>query len=79
MKRFLRKLSVTLKRGWRNVGGLDFATTLGAIIVMCTILTTYLGVIIRDPFIPMAIKLYWGAFVGSILLIFFYGVTHYAL
>lgn len=74
----MRKLFVTLKRGWRNSGGFDSVGTVGAMIVMCTILMAYLGFVLRDPFVPMAIKLYWGAFVGSILLFLFYGVTHYA-
>lgn len=74
----MRKISVALKRGWRNAGGLGSMGTLGAMMIECTILATYLGVVLRDPFIPMAIKLYWGAFVGSILIFFFYGVTRYA-
>lgn len=78
MKRCVRKLFVTLKKGWRNAGGFDSMSTFGAMIIACTVLTTYLGVVLRDPFISMAVKLYWSAFVGSILLFLLYGVTRNA-
>lgn len=74
----MRKVFVMLKRGWRNAGGIDSVGTLGAVIIASSILATYLGVVLRDPFVPMAIKLYWGAFVGSIFLFLFYSVTRFA-
>ncbi|OGD24253.1 hypothetical protein A2Z10_03280 [Candidatus Azambacteria bacterium RBG_16_47_10] len=79
MKRFIRQVSVTLKRKWRNAGGFDVMVTSGSIVAICGALVSfYFAVILRDPYIPMSIKLYWGVFIGSIFLFFLYSVKHYA-
>lgn len=75
MKRSIRRISVVLRRKWKNTKGFDVAITLGAIVICCTILSVYFGMVLRDPMVPASIKLYWGAFVGSIFLFFLYGAT----
>lgn len=76
MKRFIRQVSVTLKRKWRNAGGLDVIVMSGAVIVCGAFLSLYFGIILRDPYVPVSVKLYWGAFIGSIFLFFLYSVRH---
>ena len=76
--RFMRRISVVLKRGWRNANGLATMETLGMIIIGASILALYFGVILRDPFVDVVVKLYWGGFIGGIFLFLFYSITRYA-
>jgi len=74
----MRRISVVLKRGWRNTNGFATMETLGMIIIGASILALYFGAILRDPFVDMAVKLYWGGFMGGIFLFLFYSITRYA-